>query len=73
MFAQLEYNYRQFDKKGMRNTVYEVLNELVEDKTGKCLMKEAIEKALNISATDAPIHVIPSMEEWARNHGVKIA
>lgn len=72
LWVQKEYNYKQFDKEGMRNIVSEVLNELIEDKTGKCRMKYVIEKALNIMPPDAPLHVIPGMEDWAKKHGVKV-
>jgi hypothetical protein len=70
LLLQLAYNYRQVDEG--QEPLREAMNCLVNER-GTCLMKKAMEKALGLPDPCEAFNVLPSMVEWAKERGVRIA
>jgi hypothetical protein len=68
--VQLAYNYQQVDEG--QDKLRDCLTCLV-DEQGTCLMKKAIEKTLDLPDPCPALNVLPSMVEWAKERGVKVA
>lgn len=70
LFVQSKFNAKQIARG--QKSLSACLGSLV-DANGKCLMRTATLKALGYRDPDAPLHVLPSMVEWAKAKGVPVA